>query len=82
MKQFVVQYVKGCTICQSTKPNMVWPKIPIYPIIVVESYAYPFQTISWDLIMDCQRKGIVIPYSQSWIMIVPKLHCSSHAKRG
>jgi Integrase zinc binding domain len=23
MKCFVVQYVKGCVICQSTKPNMV-----------------------------------------------------------
>jgi Integrase zinc binding domain len=23
MKRFVVQYVKGCAVCQSTKPNMV-----------------------------------------------------------
>jgi Integrase zinc binding domain len=32
MKHFVIQYVKGCAICQSTKPNTVRPKIPIYPI--------------------------------------------------
>jgi hypothetical protein len=57
MKQFVVQYVKGCAICQSTKPNTVQPKVPIYPITSTEAHAYPFQTISWDLIMDLPKKG-------------------------
>jgi hypothetical protein len=56
MKRFIVQYMKGCTICQSTKPNMVRPKIPIYPIVTAETHAYPFQTISWDLITDLPKK--------------------------
>jgi hypothetical protein len=56
MKCFIVQYVKGCAICQSTKPNTVRPKIPIYPIVTVETHAYPFQMISWDLIMDLPKK--------------------------
>jgi Integrase zinc binding domain len=56
MKRFIVQYVKECAICQSTKPNMVRPKIPIYPITTVETCAYPFQMISWDLIMELPKK--------------------------
>jgi hypothetical protein len=56
MKHFVVHYVKGCAICQSTKPNTVQPKIPIYPIMTTETHAYPFQTISWDLITDRPKK--------------------------
>jgi Integrase zinc binding domain len=57
MKQFVVQYVKGCVVCQSMKPNTVQPKVPIYPITVAELHAYPFQTISWDLITDLPKAG-------------------------
>jgi Integrase zinc binding domain len=57
MKRFIVQYVKGCAICQSTKPNTVRPKVPIYPITTNEKRAYPFQTISWDLIMDLPKNG-------------------------
>jgi Integrase zinc binding domain len=57
MKCFVVQYVKGCTVCQSTKPNTVQPKIPICPIITTESHTYPFQTISWDLITNLPKVG-------------------------
>jgi Integrase zinc binding domain/RNase H-like domain found in reverse transcriptase len=57
MKRFVVQYVKGCAVCQSTKPNTVRPNVPVYPITVAEEHAYPFQTISWDLIMDLPKKG-------------------------
>jgi RNase H-like domain found in reverse transcriptase/Integrase zinc binding domain len=57
MKQFVVQYVKGCAICQSTKPNTVQPKVLIYPITTMETHAYPFQMISWDLIMDLPKRG-------------------------
>jgi Integrase zinc binding domain len=61
MKRFVVQYVKGCAMCQSTKPNTVQPKVPIYPITTKEEHAYPFQTISWDLIQICPRMEIVTP---------------------
>jgi Integrase zinc binding domain len=57
MKRFVVQYVKGCAVCQSTKPNTVRPKVPIYPITVDKGHAYPFQTISWDLITDLPKNG-------------------------
>jgi Integrase zinc binding domain len=57
MKHFIVQYVKGCTICQSTKPNTVQPKVPLYPIITIDTHTYPFQTISWDLIMNLPKKG-------------------------
>ena len=51
MKQFVVQYVKGCTTCQSTKPWMTRPKVPLMPVTPVER-AVPFQTISLNLITD------------------------------
>jgi Integrase zinc binding domain len=57
MKRFIVQYVKGCAVCQSTKPNTVRPKIPMYPIATTGEHAYPFQTISWDLIMDLPKRG-------------------------
>jgi Integrase zinc binding domain len=57
MKRFVVQYVKGCAICQSTKPNTVRPKVPMYPITTDKERAYPFQTISWDLITDLPKSG-------------------------
>jgi Integrase zinc binding domain len=57
MKRFVVQYVKGCAVCQSTKPNTVRPKVPVYPITADKECAYPFQTISWDLITDLPKSG-------------------------
>ena len=51
MKDFITKYVKGCTTCQATKPNMTKPKIPLQPIMPhVE--AVPFQMISLDLITD------------------------------
>jgi Integrase zinc binding domain len=57
MKHFVVQYVKGCAVCQSTKPNTVQPKTPIYPIVATKTHAYPFQMISWDLITDLPKRN-------------------------
>ena len=51
MKQFVQNYVKGCAVCQATKPNTVQPRAPLLPIAVVPK-AIPFQTISLDLITD------------------------------
>jgi hypothetical protein len=29
----------------------------MYPIATTEEHAYPFQTISWDLIMDLPKSG-------------------------
>jgi Integrase zinc binding domain len=57
MKRFIVQYVKGCAICQSTKPNTVRPKVPVYPITTNKEHTYPFQMISWDLITDLPKSG-------------------------
>jgi RNase H-like domain found in reverse transcriptase/Integrase zinc binding domain len=42
MKRFIIQYVKGCAVCQSTKPNTVRPKVPVYPITTEQEHAYPF----------------------------------------
>ena len=50
-KQFVTAYVRGCSTCQSTKPNTTWPKAPIY-LITTEEVVPPFHTISLDLITD------------------------------
>ena len=49
MRQDVTDFVKGCTICQSTKPRMTQPKPPLYPI-TNESDALPFETIALDFI--------------------------------
>jgi hypothetical protein len=35
----------------------VRPKVPVYPITTDEKRTYPFQTISWDLIMDLPKSG-------------------------
>jgi Integrase zinc binding domain len=32
LKQFTVGYVKGCAVCQSTKPNTTRPCVPMFPI--------------------------------------------------
>ena len=56
MKQFIVQYIKGCATCQSTKPQTTRPKVPLVPITPIEG-AVPFQTISLDLIMDLPEAG-------------------------
>ena len=51
MANFTLQYVKGCGVCQVTKPALVHPKLPLYPI-TTESSALPFSTIALDLIID------------------------------
>jgi hypothetical protein len=45
----VSDFVKGCAICQSTKPRTTQPKPPIYPI-TTKSDALPFETIAMDFI--------------------------------
>ena len=32
LKDFITNYIKGCTICQSTKSKTTTPKPPLYPI--------------------------------------------------
>jgi hypothetical protein len=51
IQAFVMQYVKGCTVCQSTKPNTVCAKPPLLPITTTQGTC-PFQTIALDLITD------------------------------
>ena len=61
IRQFTTAYVRGCAVCQSTKPNTVHPKPPILPI-THEQQQYPFQTIAMDLITD-------LPVSRGYVTI-------------
>jgi RNase H-like domain found in reverse transcriptase/Integrase zinc binding domain len=56
LKQFMVGYVKGCAVCQSTKPNTMHPHVPIFPISD-KALVRPFQVIGWDLITDLPKAG-------------------------
>ena len=49
MRQDVTDFVKGCAVCQSTKPRMTQPKPPLYPI-TTEPGTLPFETIALDFI--------------------------------
>jgi RNase H-like domain found in reverse transcriptase/Integrase zinc binding domain/Reverse transcriptase (RNA-dependent DNA polymerase) len=51
VKDFVTSYVKGCTVCQSSKANTVRPRAPPFPITPVTE-AMPFETLAMDLITD------------------------------
>jgi hypothetical protein len=41
IRQFTTVYVRGCAVCQSTKPNTVRPKPPMLPI-THKQQQYPF----------------------------------------
>ena len=77
MKQDVDKYVKGCAICQSTKPHTNIPKAPLHPITVTPNTA-PFEVVNINFIMklpvskgydsimtivdhDCTKAAIFIP---------------------
>jgi len=49
MKEWIANYVKGCTICQQNKILMHQTKVPIYRI-PMEPNACPFQRVAMDLI--------------------------------
>ena len=49
MKKDIQAYVKGCAVCQSTKPRTSQAKPPLYPI-PPEHYETPFGTIALDFI--------------------------------
>jgi Integrase zinc binding domain len=55
LKKFVTSYVKGCAVCQSTKPNTMQPQVPLFPITNSAAQAFPFQMIAWDLITDLPK---------------------------
>jgi hypothetical protein len=51
VRKFTEAYVRGCAICQSTKPITTRPAPPAFPILAEEKQS-PFRTISLDLITD------------------------------
>jgi Integrase zinc binding domain/Chromo (CHRromatin Organisation MOdifier) domain len=51
VKDFVMSYIKGCAVCQSSKANTVRPRAPPFPIMPATE-AMPFETVAMDLIMD------------------------------
>jgi hypothetical protein len=72
-----MEYMKGCTTCQSTKPQTNVPKAPLNPITVTPN-ALPFDMINIDFITkllmsngfnsimtivnhDCLKAAIFIP---------------------
>jgi hypothetical protein len=72
-RDFIMKYVQGCTVCQSTKAGTTCPKIPIMPIMPKEK-APPFATIALDLITD-------LPLSQGHdsILTITNHDCSKAA---
>jgi hypothetical protein len=81
MREFVVQYVQGCAICQENKPITQRNNPGLYPIPPEEN-AQPFETIMMDLIVklpksngydsiltitdhDCTKGIILIPCLES-----------------
>jgi predicted phosphohydrolase len=51
IRKLTEAYVRGCAVCQSTKPMTTRPTPPAFPIISEEKCS-PIQTISLDLITD------------------------------
>jgi Integrase zinc binding domain len=56
MRDFITNYVKGCTTCQSTKSRTTRPKVSPFPI-TMEKEATLFQTVALDLIIDLTLVG-------------------------
>ena len=52
-KGFVTNYVRGCHVCQTTKPNIMRPKPPLFPISA--GHTLPFSTVSLNLITDLPK---------------------------
>jgi len=73
MKNFITEYIKGCTTCQMTKVNTQPTRPPLFPIYS-EVNALPFQTISLDFIVK-------LPISDSYdtILMITDHDCSKAA---
>ncbi len=54
MRQDIVDFIKGCATCQSTKPRTTQPKPPLYPI-TAEPDTLPFETIAMDFIIKLPK---------------------------
>jgi Integrase zinc binding domain len=70
MKDFIMQYIKGCATCQMTKINTHPSKPAIFPITTGPK-ALPFQVIALDFVTD-------LPMSQGYnsILTVTDHDCS------
>ncbi len=54
LRDFIEQYIKGCTKCQESKTNLPWRKAPLQHFNVPAGEG-PFQYMSMDLITDLPR---------------------------
>ena len=74
LKEFIEEYIKGCTKCQKSKTNLPWRKAPLQPFNVPASKG-PFQYVSMDLITD-------LPKSDGFdsILTIVDQGCSKAAK--
>jgi hypothetical protein len=54
MKEFTVDYVRGCTTCQENKLRMTHQKAPLQPI-TTNPQSGPFQLVAMDLITDLPK---------------------------
>jgi hypothetical protein len=80
-KDFVMNYIKGCTTCQSRKNITTRPKPPLFPI-TTDPEAQPFENIALDFITklptsegydtiltimdhDCSKGSIFIPCNET-----------------
>ena len=73
MRKFIINYIRGCAVCQSMKPGTVRPKVPSFPITQDEPQK-PFQTISLDLITD-----LLISQGYNCILTIVDHRCSKAA---
>jgi hypothetical protein len=81
MKDFITQYIKGCTTCQMHKVNTHPTKPPLY-LITMDPNALPFQVITLDFVTklpvsdgfdsiltitdhNCSKASILIPCNKS-----------------
>jgi hypothetical protein len=50
MKQTIMDYIKGCHLCQSLKNNPMKPKLPLFPI-PSDNFTLPFTSVAMDFIV-------------------------------
>ena len=51
IKDYLTQYIKGCAVCQSTKPSQNKKAVPLFPI-TPDRAAQPFSMVAINLIVD------------------------------
>jgi Integrase zinc binding domain len=81
MRDFIMEYVKGCGTCQMNKVNTHPTKPPLYPITPVLE-AHPFQTVALNFVVklpdsnrydtiltitdhDCSKAALFIPCNET-----------------